>query len=313
MATTQSNQALLPAEPIELTPELTRKRKSQGRLIVERFLRNKVSVAGLIVLLTIVVLVILAPIITGQTRLHDPALDPDIAHKFLGPFTLGHLLGTDDIGRDEFARLLFGGRVSLLVGIATAIMAIGIGVVLGAVAGFYGGFVDTALMRATDVFLSVPLLLILFVLSASFSDGTIKSVVVIIAVFYWPTSARIVRGEFLSLKEREFLLAARTLGANDLRLMFRHILPNAAGPIIVAATLAVGDAILLESTLSFFGFGITAPLATWGNLLTDSRSYITSDPLLTFLPGLAILFTVLSINLVGDGLRDALDPYMTQR
>ncbi len=312
MATTQPNPALLPAEPIELTPELTRKRKSQGRLIIERFLRNKVSVAGLIVLLVIALLVIFAPLITGQTHLHDPAIDPDPVHKFLSPGA-GHLLGTDDIGRDEFARLLFGGRVSLLVGIFTAIMAIGIGVVLGAIAGFYGGIIDTALMRATDVFLSVPLLLILFVLSASFSDGTIKSVVIIIAVFYWPTSARIVRGEFLGLKEREFLLAARTLGANDLRLMFRHILPNAAGPIIVAATLAVGDAILLESTLSFFGFGINPPLATWGNMLNDSQSYITRDPLLTFLPGLAILFTVLSINLVGDGLRDALDPYMTQR
>lgn len=312
MATTQPNPALLPAEPIELTPELTRKRKSQGRLIIERFLRNKVSVAGLIVLLVIALLVIFAPLITGQTQLHDPAIDPDPVHKFLSPGA-GHLLGTDDIGRDEFARLLFGGRVSLLVGIFTAIMAIGIGVVLGAIAGFYGGIIDTALMRATDVFLSVPLLLILFVLSASFSDGTIKSVVIIIAVFYWPTSARIVRGEFLGLKEREFLLAARTLGANDLRLMFRHILPNAAGPIIVAATLAVGDAILLESTLSFFGFGINPPLATWGNMLNDSQSYITRDPLLTFLPGLAILFTVLSINLVGDGLRDALDPYMTQR
>jgi peptide/nickel transport system permease protein len=298
---------------MELTPELTRKRKSQGRLIVERFLRNKVSVAGLVVLVIFAILVILAPIITGQTALHDPSVDPDPFHTFLPVGSPGHLLGSDDIGRDEFARLLFGGRVSLLVGISTMLVSISIGVIIGSLAGFYGGIIDTVFMRITDAFYAVPLLLILFVLSASFSDGSVKSVVLIIAAFAWTDVARIVRGEFLSIKEREFLLAARTLGASNLRLMFRHMLPNAAGPIIVAATLVVGNAILIESTLSFFGFGIQPPLATWGNMLNDSQSYITQDPLLTFLPGLAILFTVLSINLMGDGLRDALDPYMTQR
>jgi peptide/nickel transport system permease protein len=193
------------------------------------------------------------------------------------------------------------------------LVAITIGVTVGMLAGYFGGWIDNVMMRITDGILSVPLLLMLIVLSAGFSDGTVKSTVLIIAALYWSGIARVVRGEFLALKEREFLLAARTLGAGNLRLMIRHILPNAAGPIIVAATLAVGDAILLESTLSFFGFGIQPPTATWGTMLQDSQSYITSDTLLTLLPGLAILFTVLSFNLMGDGLRDALDPYMTQR
>jgi peptide/nickel transport system permease protein len=312
MATIQSNQVLLPNEAADLTAELMQKRKSQLRLIAERFLRNRVSVAGLAVLVIITLAAIFAPILTHQTATFDPATKTNIGDTLTSP-SGAHLLGTDDVGRDEFARLLFGGRVSLLVGVFTMAVAITIGVSIGMIAGFFGGWVDNVMMRLTDAILSVPLLLILIVLSAGFSDGTVKSTVLIIGLFYWPGIARVVRGEFLALKEREFLLAARTLGAGNLRLMVRHILPNAAGPIIVAATLAVGDAILLESTLSFFSFGIQPPTATWGTMLQDSQSYITSDTLLTLLPGLAILFTVLSFNLMGDGLRDALDPYMTQR
>jgi len=305
MATIQSNQVLLPNEAADLTAELMQKRKSQLRLIAERFLRNRVSVAGLVVLLIITLAAIFAPILTHQTALFDPATKTNIFNTLKTP-SGAHLLGTDDVGRDEFARILFGGRVSLLVGVLTMAVAITIGVSIGMLAGFL-------MMRFTDAILSVPLLLILIVLSAGFSDGTVKSTVLIIALLIWPEIARVVRGEFLALKEREFLLAARTLGAGNLRLMLRHILPNAAGPIIVAATLIVGNAILLESTLSFFSFGIQPPTATWGTMLQDSQSYITSDTLLTLLPGLAILFTVLSVNLMGDGLRDALDPYMTQR
>ncbi len=275
-------------------------------------MRNRVSVAGLAVLLIITLAAIFAPLLTHQTASFDPATKTNIRDSLALP-SGAHLLGTDDVGRDEFARLLFGGRVSLLVGVATMAVAIAIGVTIGMLAGFFGGWVDNLLMRVTDAVLSVPFLLLLIVLSAGFSDGTVKSTVLIIAVLIWPGIARVVRGEFLALKEREFLLAARTLGAGNLRLMVRHILPNAAGPIIVAATLAVGDAILTESTLSFFGFGIQPPTATWGTMLQDSQSYITSDTLLTLLPGLAILFTVLCFNLMGDGLRDALDPYMTQR
>ena len=312
MATIHSNQVVLPNEAADLTAELMQKRKSQLRLIAERFLRNRVSVAGLAVLLIITLAAIFAPLLTHQTASLDPATKTNIFNT-LAPPSGAHLLGTDDVGRDEFARLLFGGRVSLLVGVLTMAVAITVGVTIGMLAGFFGGWVDNVMMRVTDAVLSVPLLLMLIVLSAGFSDGTVKSTVLIIAVLIWPEVARVVRGEFLAIKEREFLLAARTLGAGNLRLMVRHILPNAAGPIIVAATLIVGNAILLESTLSFFGFGIQPPTATWGTMLQDSQSYITSDTLLTLLPGLAILFTVLSVNLMGDGLRDALDPYMTQR
>ena len=312
MDTLQSNQVLAPIGPAELTPELLHKRRSQLRIIADRFVRNRMALVGLIVLVLMVLLAVFAPIIVHQTATYDPANDPNLAISLNGP-SPAHPFGTDDLGRDELARLLFGGRVSLTVGLMTMLVAITIGVGIGALAGFYGGWIDNVFMRVTDAFLSVPLLLVLFVLSASFSDGTIKSVVIIIAAFEWPTVARIVRGEFLGLKEREFLLAARTLGASNGRLMLRHILPNAAGPIIVAATLVVGDAIIVESVLSFFNFGIQPPQSSWGSLLNRARDYITTDPLLLYLPGLAILITVLCVNLMGDGLRDALDPYMTER
>lgn len=312
MATIQTTPTIAPSEVLELTPELARKRKGQLRLITERFFRNRVSVVGLSVLTIISLMALFAPIIVHQTATSDPANDPNVLHITEGP-SLTHLLGTDFVGRDEFARLLFGGRVSLLVGIFTMLLAVLIGVSVGALAGFFGGLTDSIFMRITDACLSVPLLLVLLVISVAFSDGSIKSVVFIIAIFEWPAVARVVRGEFLGLKEREFLLAARTLGAGNLRLMLRHILPNAAGPIIVGATLVVGDAIITESVLAFFGFGVQPPTPSWGSLIQDSQSYISTQPILVFAPGLAILLTVLSVNLMGDGLRDALDPYMTER
>ena len=296
----------------ELTPELVRARRSQLQIIVERFTRNRLAVVGLIVLLVMIFMAVLAPIITHTTSTVNPAIDTHPFNEFAPP-SAAHIFGTDDVGRDEFARLLFGARVSMTVGVATMLVAIFVGVTIGALAGYYGGWVDNLMMRFTDVFLSVPLLVILSVLSATFSDGSVKSIVLIIGTFSWTVVARIVRADFLSYKQREFLLAARTLGANDLRLILLHILPNAAGPIIVIATLTVGNAILIESTLSFFNFGIQPPNASWGSMLSNSQGYITSDPLLLFLPGLAILVTVLCFNLIGDGLRDALDPYMTER
>jgi peptide/nickel transport system permease protein len=206
-----------------------------------------------------------------------------------------------------------GGRISLLVGLSSMLMAIILGIGIGAFSGFYGGVVDNILMRFTDVILSVPLYLLLFVLSATFSDGSPKSVIILIAIFGWTYAARLVRGEFLALKEREYVLASRTIGARDFRLMFRHILPNAAGPIIVNATLLVGTNIILESVLSYFGFGIQPPTASWGSMIGTGNDFFDADPWLVFVPGLLIFITVLSFNLVGDGLRDALDPYMTER
>lgn len=312
MTTSQITPTGAPAGAIELTPELTRKRRGQLRIIVDRFLRNKLAVTALVILLMLVGLALFAPVITGTHLGHEPATDTNLFNSFAAP-SAQHVLGTDELGRDEFARLLYGAQISLSVGVLAMLMTIIIGVVLGSIAGYFGGFFDTILMRITDAVLSVPFYLLLFVLSRVFARGRVVDVVLLIGLFGWAGTARIVRAEFLSYKEREFLMAARTLGAGNARLMFRHILPNAAGPIIVAATLIVGGAIITESTLSFFGFGIQPPTPSWGNMLADSREYIFKDPLLLYLPGLLILLVVLCFNLIGDGLRDALDPYMTER
>lgn len=318
MGATQFDQAPAPIESLELTPELARKRRGQLRIIFDRFVRNRIAVAGFLILVIVTALAILAPILTlnvappGQ----DPStyIPPNFGSIALKGPSAAHLLGTDDLGRDEFARMLFGARISLQVGLLAMLLAIFIGVTVGALAGFYGGWLDAVLMRIVDALLALPLYLILFLLSASFfSQGTPEQVVLLIASFSWLYTARVVRGEFLAIKEREFLLAARTLGASDLRLILRHIIPNALGPIIVSATLLIGNNIITESTLSFFGFGLQVPASSWGVLLAASENFFTENQVLVWAPGLAILITVLSFNLMGDGLRDALDPYLTER
>jgi len=291
--------------------ELMGRRRSQLRIISGRFLRNRAAFIGMFVLAFFALAALVAPLVLHQTTSYDPstALSPDL----LRPPSLTHPLGTDEIGRDELARLLYGARVSLSIGITSMFVGLLFGVGIGAVAGYYGGIVDTLLMRFTDMVLAVPYLLILFVLSLTFADGSFQSIVLLLAAFAWASTARLVRGEFLAVKEREYVLAARTLGASDLRLIVRHILPNALAPIIVTATLLVGDNIISESVLSFFGFGLRIPLASWGTMLNDSRDYVVSGPWMLWAPGLAIIITVLCINLIGDGLRDAFDPYMTER
>ena len=296
-------------EPLlELTPALVQKRRSQGRIIFDRFIRNRAALVGAAVLILMFLFCFLGPVITGHNQ-------PDVIHPTdasQAP-SLTYPFGTDDVGRDQFARAMAGGQVSLLVGLSSMLAAIVFGIGIGSLAGFYGGVVDNVLMRLTDVVLAVPLYLLLFVLSATFSDGSPRSVIFLIAIFGWTYAARLVRGEFLSLKEREYVLAARTIGARNFRIMFRHILPNAAGPIIVNATLLVGANIILESVLSYFGFGLHPPTSSWGNMIADGQALYELAPWLVFAPGLLIFVTVLSFNLVGDGLRDALDPYMTER
>lgn len=296
---------------LELTPELVQKRRSQGRIIFDRFIRNRAAVGGALFLILLFAFCFFGPAITGHN-------DPNVVHvtsvneTLAGP-SLKFPFGTDDVGRDQLARAMVGGQTSLLVGLTSMLMAIVVGIGIGSFAGYYGGIIDNILMRFTDVILAVPFYLLLFVLSASFTDGSARSVIFLIAALSWTYTARLVRGEFLALKEREYVLAARTIGARGLRLMFRHILPNAAGPIIVSATLLVGANIISESVLSFFGFGIQPPVASWGSMTATGQDLIDVQPLLVFIPGLLIFFTVLSFNLVGDGLRDALDPYMTER
>lgn len=293
---------------LELTPALAQKHRGQGRIIFERFIRNKAAVVGLVFLVLLFLFCFVGPWVSGHNQpnlLHpaDAALPP----------TLQYPLGTDDVGRDQLARAMFGGQISLLVGLGSMFVALVFGVSIGAVAGFYGRATDNILMRFTDVMLSIPTYLLLFVLSISFVDGSPRSIILLISIFSWATAARVVRGEFLALKEREFVLAARAIGAQDFRLMFRHILPNAAGPIIVCATLLIGTNIILESVLSYFGFGLRPPTASWGNLVSYGQSLYDSAPWLVMAPALLIFLTVLSCNLMGDGLRDALDPYMTER
>ncbi len=296
---------------LELTTELVQKRRSQGRIIFDRFVRNRAAVGGALFLILLFAFCFFGPAITGHN-------DPNTVHvtnvkDTLAGSSLKYPFGTDDVGRDQLARAMVGGQTSLLVGLTSMLMAIVFGIGIGSFAGYYGGLIDNILMRFTDVILAIPFYLLLFVLSISFSDGSPRSVIFLIAALSWTYTARLVRGEFLALKEREYVLAARTIGARGLRLMFRHILPNAAGPIIVSATLLVGANIISESVLSFFGFGIQPPVASWGSMIETGQELVDVQPLLVFVPGLLIFFTVLSFNLVGDGLRDALDPYMTER
>lgn len=295
---------------LELAPALVQKRRSQGRIIFDRFIRNKAAIGGAIFLILLFVFCSLGPLFWQVDPKQQNILN---VAETLAPPSLAHPLGTDDVGRDTLARVMAGGRVSLSVGLTSMLMAILFGIGVGAIAGYYGGVMDNVLMRATDVVLAIPLYLLLFVLSASFTDGTPKSVVILIAFFGWTYAARLVRGEFLALKEREYVLASRTIGARHFRLMFRHMLPNAAGPIIVNATLLIGTNIILESVLSFFGFGIKPPDASWGSMIEVGQGLFDVDPWLVLVPGLLVILTVLSVNLVGDGLRDALDPYMTER
>ncbi len=295
---------------LELTPALVQKRRSQGRIIFDRFLRNRAAIGGAVFLVLLLLFCVLGPLFWRVDPTQTNLLNVSATLASPSP---AHPLGTDDVGRDVLARAMAGGRVSLLVGLSSMLMAILLGIGIGAFAGFYGKAIDNLLMRFTDVILAVPLYLLLFVLSASFTDGTPKSVIILIAIFGWTYAARLVRGEFLALKEREFVLASRTIGAGNLRLMFRHMLPNAAGPIIVNATLLIGTNIILESVLSYFGFGIKPPDASWGSMIEVGQGLFDVDPWLVAIPGLLVFLTVLSLNLVGDGLRDALDPYMTER
>jgi len=288
---------------LSLTPATVTPPQSYGRRALRRFLKHKPAVAGLVFLVTMGLIVLIGPFVSPY------AFD---AQDFTligspGPMTQAHWLGTDELGRDALTRLIHGGRISLAVGLAGAIVSTVLGTMVGALAGFYRGWTDALLMRFTDVILCIPTLPLVLLLSGLFRPSP-PLLVAIVGILIWMGTARLVRSQFLTLREREFVEAARALGAGGMRLMFRHILPNAIGPITVAATLAVGSAIMLESALSFLGFGIQPPIPTWGNLLNSASSWLSIAPWLAIPPGLCILLTVLSVNFLGDGLRDALEP-----
>ena len=282
--------------------------RSLLRVIVAKFLQNKLAVIGLICLVLIIFSALFAPWLAQ----HDPNFQN--LRLRLAPPSADNWLGTDHLGRDLFSRILFAGRVSLFVGFSAMLGAVTIGTALGAIAGYYGGRVDAVIMRLVDVVISFPNIFLLIALVAIFQP-TLDKLIMVFALLSWTGTARLVRGEFLSLKQREFVLAARTLGMSPARIIFSQILPNAMGPIIVAATLAVGAFILAESALSFLGLGVQPPTATWGNMLTSAqgvRIFREAWWYPTF-PGLMIFITVLSFNFVGDGLRDALDPKVLER
>ena len=271
------------------------------RVIGRRFSRNKLSVLSAITILLLITASILAPFIAP----YDPtSID---VHNVLSPPNQKHLLGTDELGRDLLSRIIWGSRVSLKVGFVAVGIAILIGIIIGALSGFYGGWTDAILMRFVDIMLAFPtFFLILAVISIL--EQNIFTIMVVIGLTSWMDVARLVRAEFLSLKEKDFVGAARAVGASDKRLIFTHILPNALSPVFVAATFGVAGAILIESGLSFLDLGVQPPDPSWGNILTAGKDNIEVAWWLSFFPGFAILITVLSYNLVGEGLRDALDP-----
>ena len=223
------------------------------------------------------------------------------------PPSLAHLMGTDDLGRDVFSRVLYGGRISILIGTLAAILGTAAGTVIGAAAGYHGGWLDNVLMRVTDVAYAIPTLPLLIILG-SYAGATVAPMIAIIAALGWMGTARTVRSEVLTIREMPYVEAGRSLGARTARMLFRHVVPNAIGPLIVGVTLGVGNAIMIESSLSFLGLGVQPPTPTWGNMLMDAQATMATRPWLTIFPGSAILVVVLAINFVGDALHDALDP-----
>lgn len=264
-------------------------------------LSNPLALAGFIIIILVFLLSMLSPFIAP----YDPN-DINVKAILLEP-SMQHWMGTDGLGRDVLSRMLHGGRISLLVGLVAVGISTAIGILLGAVAGFYRGWVDTFIMRLVDVMLSIPSFFLILAVIA-FLTPSIINIMIVIGLTSWMGVTRLVRAEFLSLNEREFVTASRTLGAKDARLIFTHLLPNSLTPIIVSAVLGVAGAVLMESGLSFLGLGVQAPQASWGNILTDGKEYIQFAWWLSLFPGLAILITVLGYNLLGEGLRDALDP-----
>ncbi|WP_102710133.1 oligopeptide ABC transporter permease [Paenibacillus castaneae] len=277
---------------------------SPSQLAMRRFLRNKLALVGLFLMVIFILIGIFAPFIATQ----DPTVS-NLSQVYSKPSS-EHYLGTDASGRDNFSRLVFGTRISLTVGFTAMIFTLVIGLVLGSLAGYYGGKVDAVIMRATDLMLTIPFLLLVLTIIAILQKVSIGIFVVIIAFTTWPNITRILRGTFLSLREKEFILGARSIGCSDFRIITKHFLPNAIGPIIVNATLTMATMIVIESALSFIGFGIPEPTPTWGNMIDEARQIrvLTKFPEAWIPPGAAILLTVLAINFIGDGLRDAFDP-----
>jgi len=284
------------------TQDLRGVARSQWLMAFERFRAHRPAVLGVLVLSLLAIACAAASLISPY--------DPDktqLLSLYEAP-SLRHPFGTDDLGRDLATRILYGGRVSLTIGLLAVTVAITVGTLVGVLAGYYGGFLDSLLMRFVDAMYSFPRLFLLILFGVFFKGMTVGVIILVLGLLSWLTTSRLVRATFLSLKQREFVEAARGVGARDRRIIFRHILPNSLAPIIVAGTLGVGAAIIAESTLSFLGLGIQPPTSSWGNMLNHATTDMDKAPWIAFFPGFFIFLAVMSINFIGDGLRDALDP-----
>ncbi|MDE2789410.1 MAG: ABC transporter permease [Paracoccaceae bacterium] len=281
--------------------------RTGGHRAWRRFRRHKLAVVSSCILAVLFVMVVFAPWI-APFHPHDINIESGI----FKPPSAQHWLGTDSVARDILSRLIHGGRISILVGVTAISISLVIGTVIGGMSGYYGGVVDSVLMRITDVFLSLPTLIIVLA-SVALLGPSIRNLILIIGFLGWATIARLVRGQFLSLREKEYVMAAHCIGAADIRIMIRHLLPNLVGPLTVAATFGVAEAILLEAALSYLGLGVQVPTPSWGNMLEGAKtvSVLKNMPWIWIPPGFMIAITVLSINIMGDGLRDALDPRST--
>lgn len=283
----------------------TLKKRSQLQAIWFRFKKNKLAVFGLILLIILVGLAVFAPLLVSY---EEDVIAQDVYNKMQGP-SAEHIFGTDHYGRDLFARVIYGGRMSLLVGILTVVISLCLGAIIGSSAGYFGGVVDNVLMRIMDIFLSLPQTIMAVAIVAALGAG-LQNLIIAMVVASTPWFARVVRSTVLSIRGQDFIEAARACGTPHKRIILKHVIPNSIGPIIVQATLEIGMAIMSIAALSFIGLGIQAPTPEWGSMLSEAKSFMRNDPNLVIIPGIAIVLSVMALNLIGDGLRDALDPRM---
>jgi len=287
---------------MEVLETTSAKEYTYMQMVLRRFLRHKLALTGFFIIGILVMLTLLAGVISK----YDPSIAV-IQDRFIPPFSPGHLLGTDDVGRDVWTRILYGGRISLMIGFIAAITGGVIGALLGSASGYFGGWFDSLMMRICEIFFSIPTLPILITLSKYFG-GNPWNIILIMVIFGWAGTTRMVRGLVLQIKQYEYIEAAKAIGCSNARIILRHVFPNTLAIVLVSMTLSIGGAILTESSLSFLGLGVQPDIPTWGNMLSNAMNFMWNAPHLVIWPGLFIFLTILSFNFLGDGLRDALDP-----
>ena len=297
MAENNKNQNMIGEDSLPVT--------SYWKDVVRRFCKNKIAVIGLIALCIIIILCAGAPLFTS----YDPVVDMDFMNMLAAPGSEGHPLGTDDLGRDIWCRLLYGGRSSLITCLSVSLLAAAIGVVIGLYSGYFGGVIESLLMRFTDIMLSFPFLIVAIAIMSVLGSSQ-RNIIIALAITSWPRFARLTRGQVLAVKNSEYVEAAKVGGFKNTRIIFRHVLPNCIGPLIIQGTLSVGGAILSAASLNYLGLGADAASPDWGMMLSQGRNYLQTASYLTTIPGLAISATVLAMNWIGDGMRDAFDPKM---